>query len=90
MCVVNAPSTLTLTTISFSWWRYRVVDQFGLSNERVFISLPLSDDNVGYTCQYRASSVYLNNIVDVFSPRHTIGITSRCIDMVCYGMLASE
>ena len=78
MCVVTAPSTLPLTTISYTWTRNGAV-QSGQTNQRVFSSLPLSEDNVVYTCQYRASSVYLNNNVDVISDQHTIRITSMWI-----------
>ena len=78
MCVVTAPSTLALTTISYTWRRNGAV-QSGQTNQRVFSSLPLSEDNVVYTCQYMASSVYLNDDVDVTSSQHTIRITSMWI-----------
>ena len=77
MCVVTAPSTLPLTTISYTLRRNGTVVQSGRMNKRVFNSLPLSEDNAVYTCQYRASSVYLNNNVVRISPAHRIRITSR-------------
>ena len=77
MCVVNAPSTLALTTISYTWTRNGALVQSGQMNQLVFNSLLLSEDNVVYTCQYRASSVYLNDNVEVTSPGHTIRIPSR-------------
>ena len=76
MCVVNAPSTLPLTTISYTWMRNGDV-QSGLTNQRVFNLLPQSEDNAIYTCQYMVSSVYLNDNVDMTSPGHTVRITSR-------------
>ena len=78
MCDVTAPSTLNLTIISYTWRRNGTVQSGEISNKRVFNSLPLSEDNAVYTCQYRASSVYLNNDVNVTSPEHTIRIASMC------------
>ena len=78
-CDVTAPPTLDLTTISYTWMRNTIVVQSGQTNQVVFNSLSLSEDNTVYKCQYRASSVYLNNNVDVTSPGHTIRITSMWI-----------
>ena len=77
MCVVTAPSTLALTTISYTWRRNGVVQSGQTSSQRIFNSLPLSEDNTVYTCQYRASSVYLNNNVVRTSPGHRVIIPSR-------------
>ena len=77
MCVVTDPSTLALTTISYTWRRDEVVVQSG--SQISFSSLPLYEDNVVYTCQCIASSVYLNDNVDVTSSQHTLRITSMWI-----------
>ena len=82
MCVVTAPSTLALTTISYTWSRNGALQSGPTSSQRVFNSLPLSEDNVVYICQYRASSVYLNNNVDVTSPQHTIRIACMCTNLI--------
>ena len=82
MCIVTAPSTLDLTTITYTWRRNGTVQSGQTSSQRVFNSLPLSEDNAVYTCQYRASSVYLNNDVDVTSPEHTIRIASMCTNLI--------
>ena len=82
MCDVTAPSTLDLTTISYTWRRNGTVQSGQTSSQRVFNSLPLSEDNAVYTCQYRGSSVYLNNNVDVTSSEHTIRIASMCTSLI--------
>ena len=82
VCVVTAPSTLNLTIISYTWRRNGALLSGETSSQRVFNSLPLSEDNVVYTCQYRASTVYLNKNVDVTSPEHTIRIPSMCFNLI--------
>ena len=82
MCDITAPSTLNLSTISYTWRRNGTLQSEQTSSQQVFNSLPLSEDNVVYTCQYRASSVYLNNSVDVTSPEHTIRIASTCTNLI--------
>ena len=86
-CDITAPSTLALTNISYTWTKNGTV-QSGQTNEHAFNSLPLSEDNAVYICQYRASSVYINNTVVRISPEHTIRITGRCIYCVSYVMIA--
>ena len=82
MCNVTAPSTLDLTTLSYTWRRNRVLQSGQTNSQHVFNSLPLSEDNAVYMCQYRASSVYLNSNVDVTSPEHTIRIASMCTNLI--------
>ena len=82
MCVVTAPSTLDLTTISYIWTRNGALLSGQTSSQHVFDSLPLSEDNAVYRCQYRASSVYLNKNVDVTSPEHTIRIASMSTNLI--------
>ena len=84
MCDVTAPSTLDLTTISYTWRRNGTLQSGQTSSQRVFNSLPLSEDKAVYTCQYMASSVYLNNDVDVTSPEYTIRIASMCTNLIGY------
>ena len=81
MCDVNASPTLDLTTTSYTWMRTEVAVPSEQTNELVFNSLPLSENNTVYTCQYRALS--LSSSVDVTSPGHTISITSKYIDTLC-------
>ena len=82
MCDVTAPSTLFLTTISYTWMRNGAIQSGQTSSQRVFTLLPLSEDNAVYVCHYRASSVYLNNNVNVTSPEHTIRIASMCTNLI--------
>ena len=77
MCDVTVPSTLDVTSITYTWMRNGAVQSGQTNQQRVFNSLPLSEDNAVYICQYRASSVYLNDNVFLTSPGHTITITSR-------------
>ena len=82
MCGVTAPSTLDLTTILYTWRRNGTVQSRQTNIQHVFNSLPLSEDNAVYICQYTASSVYLNSNVDVTSPEHTIRIASMCTNLI--------
>ena len=82
MCDVTAPSNLNLTTISYSWRKNGTVQSGPTSSQRVFNSLPLSENNAVYMCQYMASSVYLSNNVDVTSPEHTIRIASMWTNLI--------
>ena len=82
ICDITAPSTLNLSTISYTWRRNGTVQSGQRSSQQVFNSLPLSEDNAVYTCQCRASSVYLNNNVDVTSPEHTIRIASMWTNLI--------
>ena len=77
MCVVNAPSTLALIRISYTWRRNGADVHSGQTNQLIFNSLPLSEDNAVYTCQYRASSVYLNKNVVKTSPGFRIRIICK-------------
>ena len=90
MCDVTAPSTLDLTTISYTWTRNGAVQSRQTSSQRVFNSLPLSEDNAMYICQYRASSVYLNSNVYVTSPKHTIRIASMCTNLMFFSYMSSK
>ena len=82
MCAVTAPSTLNLTTILYTWRRNGTIQSGQTSSQRVFNSLPLSEDNAVYTCQYMASSVYLSSNLDVTSPEHIIRIASMCTNLI--------
>ena len=90
MCVFTAPSTLDLSTISYSWRRDGALQSGQTSSQRVFNSLSQSENNAVYTCQYMASSDYLNSIVDRTSPGHTIIITSMWIFNVVIYMAAKQ
>ena len=82
LCDVITPSTLNLTTISYTWRRNGTLLSGQTSSQRVFNSLPLSEDNAVYMCQYIASSVYLNSNVNITSPEHTIRIASMCTNLI--------
>ena len=74
-CSVTAPATLDLTSPSYQWMREGVM----LSGEtgQTFIFTPLLTEVNSvymYTCQYTATSPYLNNNVGGTSPGHRISI----------------
>ncbi len=75
-CVSTLPSSLEVTSPSFQWRRngQLVPNQ---NNRQLNLSpLPLSEDGTQYTCQYTASSVYVNNM-DVTSSAHTMALTCK-------------
>ncbi len=75
-CVATPPSSLEVTSQSYQWRRNGQVLS-NQSNRLLNLSpLPLSEDGAQYTCQYTASSVYVNN-VDATSPTHTIALTRK-------------
>ncbi len=75
-CVATPPSSLEVTSPSYKWRRNGQVVQNQNNRELNLSPLPLSEDGAQYTCQYTASSVYVNN-VDVTSPPHTITLTCK-------------
>ncbi len=75
-CVATPPSSLEVTSPSYRWRRNEQVVANHNNREFNLSSLPLSEDGAKYTCQYTASSVYVNN-VDVTSPTHTIALTCK-------------
>ncbi len=75
-CVATPPSSLEVTSPSYQWERNGQVVHDQNNIELNLSPLPLSENGAQYTCQYTASSVYVNN-VDVTSPTHTIAITCK-------------
>ncbi len=75
-CVATPPSSLEVTSPSYQWRRNGQVVQNQNNRELNLSPLPLSEDGAQYTCQYTASSVYVNN-VNVTSPAHAITITRK-------------
>ena len=74
-CSVTAPATFDLTSSSYQWIRNSMV----LSGEtgQMFMFTPLHTEVNSmymYTCQYTATSPYLNNNVDGTSLGHRISI----------------
>ncbi len=72
-CVATPPSSLEVTSPSYQWRRLGQVVPNQINRELNLSPLPLSEDGAQYTCQYTASSVYVNN-VDVTSPTHIIAV----------------
>ena len=73
-CSVTAPTTLDLTSPSYQWIRNGMM----LSGEtgHIFMFTPLRTEVNSvyiYTCQYTATSPYLNNVGGT-SPGHRISI----------------
>ncbi len=75
-CVATPPSSLEVTSPSYQWRRNGRVVQNQNNRQLNLSPLPLTEDSAQYTCQYTASSVYVNN-VDVTSPPHTIELTCK-------------
>ncbi len=73
-CVATPPPSLKVTLPSYQWRRNGQVVSNQNNRQLNLSSLPLSEDGAQYTCQYTASSVYVNN-VDVTSSTHTIVLT---------------
>ncbi len=75
-CVATPPSSLEVTSPSYQWRRNGQVVPNHNDRELNLRRLPLTENGAQYTCQYTASSVYVNN-VDVTSPTHTINIMCK-------------
>ncbi len=75
-CVATPPSSLEATPPSYQWRRNGQVVPNQNNRELNLGPLPLSEDGAQYSCQYTASSVYVNN-VDVTSPTHTIALARK-------------
>ncbi len=76
-CVATPPSSLEVTSPSYQWRRNGQVVSNQNNRQLNLSPLPLSEDGAQYTCQYTASSVYVNN-VDVTSATTTIApLTSK-------------
>ena len=74
-CSVTAPATLDLTSPSYLWIRNGVMLLGETGKTFIFTPLRTEVNSVYmYTCQYTATSPYLNNNVDVTSPWHRISI----------------
>ena len=73
-CSVTAPATLDLTSPSYQWIRNGMMLS-GETGQIFMFTLLRTEVNsmYMYTCQYTATSPYLNN-VDVTSPGHRISI----------------
>ena len=74
-CSVTAPATLDLTSPSYLWIRNGVMLLGETGKTFIFTPLRTEVNSVyTYTCQYTATSPYLNNNVDGRSPGHRISI----------------
>ncbi len=71
-----ATPTLKVTSPSYHWIKNGEVVPNHINRQLNLSPLPLTENGTQYTCQYTASSVYVNN-VDVTSPPHTITITCK-------------
>ena len=78
-CTVSPPPSLGLKVQSYQWFRNDTNISGG--NQFHFSKLqPLEEYNV-YTCQFRASSKYLNGIVSNLSNEHRIKIFSKYYEL---------
>ena len=74
-CSVTAPATHDLTSPSYRWMRDGVMLSGETGQTFVFTPLRTEVNRVYmYTCQYTATSPYLNNNFDGTSPGHRISI----------------
>ncbi len=75
-CVATPPSSLEVTIPQYQWRRNGQVVPNQINRELNLSPLTLSEDGTQYTCQYTASSVYVNN-VDVTSLTHIIVVICK-------------
>ena len=74
-CSVTAPATLDLTSPSYQWIRNGMILSGEAGQTLDFTPLRNEVNSIYmYTCQYTATSPYLNNNVDGTSPGHRISI----------------
>ena len=64
-CNLNAPSSLALTSPSYSWLKNEVTVNGETGDQLNLGVLQESDNNTDYKCRYTASSQYLMHGIDV-------------------------
>ena len=79
-CNLDAPTSLNLTSPSYSWLKNgnTVNGKFGYQLN--LDALQESDNNTDYKCHYTASSHYLKHDIDVTSTRHQLIIIGMLVN----------
>ena len=78
-CNLNAPSSLALTSPSYSWLKNGVTLNGETGDQLNLGVLQESDNNTYYKCRYTASSQYLMHGIDVASTIHQLIIIGMLI-----------
>ena len=71
-CILNAPSSLTLTSLSYSWQKNGETLTAEMGSQLRLSALQESDNNTDYRCRYMASSQYLIRGINVTSTTHRL------------------
>ena len=79
-CNLNAPSSLALTSPSYSWLKNGVTVNGETGDQLNLGVLQESDNNTYYKCRYTASSQYLIRDIDVTSTRHQLIIIGMLVN----------
>ena len=79
-CNVNAPSSLALTSPSYSWQNNGSIVNGEIGKRLNIGILQESDNNTDYKCRYKASSQYLIMAIDVTSTRHQLIIIGMIVN----------
>ena len=78
-CNLNAPSSLDLTSPSYSWLKNGVTMNGETGDQLNLDALQESDNNTDYKCHYTASSQYLIHDIDVTSTTHQLIIIGMLV-----------
>ena len=83
-CNLNAPSSLALTSLSYSWQKNGVTVIGETGNQLNLDVLQESDNNTDYKCRCTASSQYLMRGIDVTSTRHQLIIIGMLVNLYLF------
>ena len=76
-CNLNAPSSLALTSPSYSWQKNGLTVNGEIDYQLNVGALQESDNNTDYKCRYTASSQYLIRGIDITSTTHQLIIIDK-------------
>ena len=79
-CNLEAPSSLALTSPSYSWLKNGVIVDGVIGYQLNLGALQESDNNTDYKCRYTASSQYLIHDIDVASTVHQLIIIGMLVN----------
>ena len=83
-CNLNAPSSLALTSPSYSWLKDGATVNGETGDQLNLGVLQESDNNTDYKCRYTASSQYLMHGIDVASTRHQLIIIGMLVNLYLF------
>ena len=83
-CNLNAPSSLDLTSLSYSWLKNGVTVNGETGDQLNLDALQESDNNTDYKCHYTASSQYLISDIAVTSTIHQLLIIGMLVNLYLF------